>query len=135
MEQLLRTKIIINIYRYIIIMIDCTLYHRRARHLAHCVLLGLYTIFILKMHNYIDVTSNISTSYFTQIYTSCSIHVAAITRVQFPYSYKMHAHSYRPSRCLLDYPAKTPLIPLSRISTSNSHILSCVLHAMCACAI
>ena len=82
-----------------------------------------------------DVTSNIPTSYFTQIYTSCSIHVVAITRVQLPYYYKMHAHSYQPSRFLLDYPAKTPLIPLSRISTSNSHILSCVLRAMCACAI
>ena len=32
-------------------------------------------------------------------------------------------HSYQPSRFLLEYPAKTPLIPLSRISTSNSHIL------------
>ena len=32
-----------------------------------------------------------------------------------------------PSRFLLEYPAKTPLIPLSRISTSNSHILGCAL--------
>ena len=40
--------------------------------------------------------------------------------------------SYQPSRFLLEYPAKTPLIPLSRFSTSNSHILDCALRPTCA---
>ena len=41
-------------------------------------------------------------------------------------------HSYQPSRFLLEYPAKTPLIPLSRIGTSNSHILDRALRPTCA---
>ena len=36
-------------------------------------------------------------------------------------------HSYQPSRFLLEYLEKIQLIPLSRISTSNSHILGCAL--------
>ena len=36
-------------------------------------------------------------------------------------------HSYQPSRFLLEYPAKTQLIPLSWICTSNSHILGCAI--------
>ena len=35
----------------------------------------------------------------------------------------IQGHSYQPSRFLLEYPEKTHLIPLSRICTSNSHIL------------
>ena len=38
-----------------------------------------------------------------------------------------YRHSYQPSRFLLEYPTKIQLIPLSRISTSNSHILGCAL--------
>ena len=53
-------------------------------------------------------------------------------RQKFSLLINTQQHSYQPSRFLLEYPAKTPLIPLSRISTSNSHILDCTLSARSA---
>ena len=41
-------------------------------------------------------------------------------------------HSYQPSRFLLEYPAKAPLIPLSRNSISKSLILDRALRPTCA---
>ena len=47
-------------------------------------------------------------------------------------SYLLLLHCYQPPHFLLENPAKTSLISLSRMSTSNSHILGCMLCATCA---